>query len=976
MALTLLAGPANSGKVASLLDRYLRLLERDPVLIVPNRSDVDRIERDLLRRSPALLGGSIGTFDDVFRQVARGNGRGRQVVTDAQRALVLRRTISRVSLNGLTRSSRFPGFGDSLAAVLGELESGLVEPGDVEREDLAALYAEYRAELDRLGLWDRDLERRRAAERLSSDLEAWDGRPVFAYGFEDLTGAEWALIEALSARTDVTVSLPYEPSRPAFESLERTAADLASLAGDRIEELAPRAEEWTRPGLAYLERALFADGPAPRPRLSGELRFLEGAGTRGTLELVAEEVLALLRDGVAAEEIALVFPNLDRVREPVETVFTTFGIPCSVEGRARLPQTPFGRALLSLLRFAWTNGGRRDLYTFLRSPCSGLTRGHVDYLEGRLRGRAVHTPERVEEETLKLRGKPIPRLAEARSEPSLEAVRNLAAAMLKLAYGLESPPVGEQSRLDLAAYEAVERAAKELEAWEDMGEPLTREEVLAALERASVRSGSALEPGRVHVLDLMRARTRSYAIVFALGLEQGGLPRRPRTSPFLDDEARKELDGRRRTARLSRPDHTARERYLFYTLCTRARDRLYLVREAAGDEGSPLEAGPFWDEVRSLFPADEVERWTTRRRLSALTWPVDRSPTERERLRATAALVPADPDGAAALADANGWGRRLDRARSAFTRPTELQHPAVVNELAARESFNVTELESFATCSSIWFIERAVSPRTIDNEPDARLRGSIAHSALHKFFSGLPKRLGMESVEPDRVEEAVTYMGECLDEALETGVWIELTDVERRGLDETLRHDLEHFLRREAELALPLVPRRFEVLFGSERAAPELQRGLELDGFSLAGKIDRIDLDPFSARGIVQDYKSGRTAWSAAKIRSELKLQIPLYMLVLRDLVGVEPLGGLYRALSGERTARGLLTAEAKDELPGFPARDYLPAEEFWEQVDEAAGTASRLVGRIRSGGIEHDPQGGDCPTWCRLGPLCRVERP
>src|SRR5438552_8395122 len=106
MALTLLAGPANSGKVASLLDRYLDQLERDPVLIVPNRSDVDRIERDLLRRSPALLAGSIGTFDDIFRRIARGNGGGLQVVTDAQRALVLRRVVSRVSLNGLTSSSR------------------------------------------------------------------------------------------------------------------------------------------------------------------------------------------------------------------------------------------------------------------------------------------------------------------------------------------------------------------------------------------------------------------------------------------------------------------------------------------------------------------------------------------------------------------------------------------------------------------------------------------------------------------------------------------------------------------------------------------------------------------------------------------------------------------------------------------------------------------------------------------------------
>src|SRR6266851_3108522 len=59
MALTLLAGPANAGKVALLLERYLEELQHEPLLIVPNRPDVDRVERDLLRRTGALLGGEI-----------------------------------------------------------------------------------------------------------------------------------------------------------------------------------------------------------------------------------------------------------------------------------------------------------------------------------------------------------------------------------------------------------------------------------------------------------------------------------------------------------------------------------------------------------------------------------------------------------------------------------------------------------------------------------------------------------------------------------------------------------------------------------------------------------------------------------------------------------------------------------------------------------------------------------------------------
>jgi len=145
---------------------------------------------------------------------------------------------------------------------------------------------------------------------------------------------------------------------------------------------------------------------------------------------------------------------------------------------------------------------------------------------------------------------------------------------------------------------------------------------------------------------------------------------------------------------------------------------------------------------------------------------------------------------------------------------------------------------------------------------------------------------------------------------------------------------------------------------------------------TLSGKIDRIDVDPFSARGIVQDYKAGKHAHSAVQIEQEKKLQIPLYMLVLRDLVGIEPLGGLYRPLSGERKARGLLRAEAQDDgIPGFAKNDYLDEEAFWGQVERARELAVDIVERMRTGDVKHDPKSGDCPTWCELWSMCRVRR-
>src|SRR3954464_2789382 len=153
MALTLLARPANAGKVALLLERYLAALQHEPFLIVPNRSDVDRVERDLLAQCGALMSGQIGTFDDLFARVARSDGTGEQrpVATDAQRALIVPSVIAAGALNGWTRSARFAGFADPLTAVLGELESGLVDQADLEG-DLVGLYRAQRPELNRLRL--------------------------------------------------------------------------------------------------------------------------------------------------------------------------------------------------------------------------------------------------------------------------------------------------------------------------------------------------------------------------------------------------------------------------------------------------------------------------------------------------------------------------------------------------------------------------------------------------------------------------------------------------------------------------------------------------------------------------------------------------------------------------------------------------------------------------------------------------------
>ena len=206
----------------------------------------------------------------------------------------MRRVVGAAELHGYSRSAAHRRVRRVARAGARRARRGTARSARRSTASSAVLYAGYRDELDRLERWDRGLLRSHSVERLRADLDAWHGEPVFAYGFEDLTGAEWSLLEALAARTEVTVSLPYEPGRPAFAALRRTAEDLAGLA-EGVEELPANYAAVAPPALAHLERTLFARPAAEtRRRSDGVVRFFEGAGSRGTLELVAEEVLALV----------------------------------------------------------------------------------------------------------------------------------------------------------------------------------------------------------------------------------------------------------------------------------------------------------------------------------------------------------------------------------------------------------------------------------------------------------------------------------------------------------------------------------------------------------------------------------------------------------------------------------------------------------------------------------------------------------
>ena len=117
------------------------------------------------------------------------------------------------------------------------------------------------------------------------------------------------------------------------------------------------------------------------------------------------------------------------------------------------------------------------------------------------------------------------------------------------------------------------------------------------------------------------------------------------------------------------------------------------------------------------------------------------------------------------------------------------------------------------------------------------------------------------------------------------------------------------------------------------------------------GVIDRVDTDGAGA-AVVRDYKSGagRAGHPAARWVADRQLQVALYLLVVRELTELDPVGGFYQPLRGDDLrARGMFVegAQAGGCTVGNDARDR---DEFAAALDVAGARAVALAAALRCG--------------------------
>lgn len=967
MPLTLVTGPANAAKARVVLGAARARAAESPLLVVPTSADVERYQRELATEG-AVLGVRVVALGRFLRELPRRVGVPGRPLTDLQRERAAAAAIAATPLERLAAAAATPGFVGALVRFANELGETRVEPprlihalrgwaGDDDgrrayADELGALVAAYRRSVERTGRRDGPQHVTAALDALRLEPARWGGTPVFLYGFDDLTPLQRDVVDTLAnaVGADVVLSLTFERGRAAFAARATLYQELLAL-GAREQAHEASAEYYgdaARPVLHHLERGLYEPDRA-RTAPGDAVLALEGGGERAEVELVAGEVVRLIREGVAPEEIAVVHRGLEDAAPLVEQVFRAYDVPVALRRRIAVGHTALGRGLVALLRCSLLDGTADDLLTWLRTPGVLRVPAFADRLEARARREGARSARdaRVLWERERWPLEVLDHVAAAHGGGGLPALAERlaaeAATLLAAPWRREAPVLDAEGQLEARVAARVQEALRELTTLPAALHPAPAE-LAATIADLEVVVGAKPGPGRVAVSAPQDLRARRVRALFCIGLQEGIFPRPTRPEPFLGDDERREINRVSGLRLRLHEDALDVERLFFYAAISRPTDVLGLSWHAATDDGGPSVRSLLVDDVADLLEDGWAER-PRRRELGAAGWPAPAAPTEREAARfAAAAAPPAEPP-----------------------RLAPLRAPAALGPLRERHTWSASALEQWASCPVRWFVERHLRPEALVPDPEPMIRGGLAHRVLEVALSRLVADGGR--LVPERLPEARALVRAALDEHAED-FKISPSPERLRSALRRLEVDLIRYLEYAAHAGSSFRPARFEVQFGrAEDPLPALE--LEGGAVRLAGRVDRVDVDASGRRAMVYDYK-GKTATSQAKWLDEGKLQVGLYLLALRHVLGLEPVGGLYQPLGGkEARPRG---AVLEDVDPGLDmvGTDRVGEARMEELLEGCARAAQTAVEEIRAGALRPDPErcaiGGGCahPTICR----------
>lgn len=905
-------------------------------------------------------------------------------------------------------------------------------------QDLFRLYKEYQALFEEQGAEDEAQSVRRALDRLAEDHALLGYRTIIVDGFFNFTPLQLELIGVLrEAATELVVTLPFQEGKASLGTPARYFELLKP--GAEVERMTERFEDERVPAIRHIAENLFEEDTGKIKEGSAVTVLQAAGVRGQAELVAAEVLKLWREEKTGLDDIAVVTHSHGPDSLAVASAFADFGIPFEMSAPMALESTPVGRTAAAAIDLAadiycigskagtsgigrygsaggiGNNRGAAGMLAYLRSPLPVAEADKVDEFDRFSRSLNSDDTSILMMEWNRLDGRPleeIDRLVQA----AAMGLEPLAAELVEIMRGLVRGAAGaaflEKVEMDAGALKSLVSVCMEAAgAGETLAElhsrtvqaepgqpvsPGLRElgVLRDCIDKASWRPGSGSRRNCVRLLDPHRVLNQRFDAIFVCGLLEGQFPSLGRESAFLNDADRDWLRDNADLPLETGDQRLDEERFLYQRTLTRARRRIYLCYPYCDQKGEPTVPSLFVDDTLDLFEGDALDpcgekSWEARaRQIGDVAFRTPEAPTAGQALLSLATRNPGtSPRMATALgelkkaaADA-GLEERLQRCLEAI----EPRWPEIGDEvkerLAEQEYFKVTELERYLGCPFRFFMEKIVRPQPLERDDFAMARGSAVHNVLYTFFEALkPGKIFLPKADDGQIEQARRIMRHLVNEEM-----AKMGDDLRAGITriDILGH-LDRFIDRERTVRPEFLPYDYEMSFGTcdqggvgAASRYDEQTMLQFGDIKLCGRIDRVDLREGKNQAVVIDYKvsADGNLPRQAKFHDSGTIQVPLYMLAVREIWGFEPIAGEYYGIPGKRR-RGVYLKEFEDIL-GLPskepyANDFVEEDDFEARIETARELAIGAVASIRSGDFPCVPRENDNCKYCDYGDVCR----
>ena len=473
---------------------------------------------------------------------------------------------------------------------------------------------------------------------------------------------------------------------------------------------------------------------------------------------------------------------------------------------------------------------------------------------------------------------------------------------------------------------------------------------------------------QVLVGSIERSRHPDLKAVFLMGATQKQFPSPISYAGILTDEDRNAAESMDFQLAATTAEKLAERQYLAYIAFTRPSQLLCISYPLVDDRGRAVVCSQFIANLESLFE-DVEEESVTDERIG-----VDTIHSGGELSELLCSKL-----GKEAAESKTGEENQLIELLNGVCQDTELgrlgatvwaainyDNSAVLDTSVVGAVFgeqmrsSATRLGTFAACPYRHFARYVLA---LKERREFKLKPLDIGDFYHRVLDGLLKRLNKERKDFATVEkeELLEFLGDQIAELVSRDSFISNFVRHRFHNEFIIRcgcEALEHCVLAISEMvrAGQFKPSRSEVSFGqlvndSRLGLGEFKLGLS-DGrvLSLDGKIDRVDIAENNDEkiAIVFDYKKRRDeSFSWSKFYYGLDMQLPIYMLAVRDLKSSnckadEIAGAFYMPVEVSPKTTALDELPGKAETFSYKAKGIFNGQ-FAEQLDRNASQNSKF---------------------------------